>query len=190
MIFTRNRRYCAAPVSHLVYAKCVCGLTLLGFPLWASTLVSVDGMANLHYYTGDLSFGGSPSGGEPADAVPLAFQPGQSVTLLASGCTVSEFSTCVGPDGDASAGMVLGIVAYSLIGRWSTSSSILDNSTSVGSVFFIGANADLAAPSAGVQPFYLYLGVNDNYFWDSRYRLHLSRPNPQCCLLWPSRLSV
>lgn len=95
--------------------------------------------------------------------VPLPVNPGQHILVTASGCTVSWGPRCVDPNGhgEPPIATIDGIITYSLIGRWGTSSGTVTPS------FFVGSSAPLTAPAAGSGPYYLWLAVNDNNFSDN-----------------------
>jgi hypothetical protein len=106
---------------------------------------------------------------DPAE-VPIAVVPGQQLMISAPGCVISYFTICESADGKPilnGQGLYLGCQVYSLIGQWSTSPSILDNSTAVGTFVCAGSSVTLTAPSATPGPYYLFLAENDGYFDDN-----------------------
>jgi len=122
--------------------------------------VFVPGTTNLYNTTTDYPSGG----GTDAVVVPIPLAPSQVISITATDCAVDGGSACTGPDGGS--WNFRGLPVYSLIGRWSTSSTTLDDSTAVGSSFFVGSSASLTAPS-GTGVYYLFLGDNDGVFGDN-----------------------
>ena len=125
-----------------------------------SASVTVPGTANLYQNTLYPTFGATPA--VPVDGACMG--PGGQIDIAATGCAVDAGPSCTGPDGFP--GLFRGLRVYSLIGQWSTSPTSLDNSTAVGSSFFIGASNTVTAPSTG-GPYYLFLGDNDGIFADN-----------------------
>ena len=126
----------------------------------ATSNIFVPGTTNLYNVTTDWPSGG----GTDAVVVPIPLAPSQAISITATGCAVDGGSACTGPDGGS--WNFRGLPVYSLIGRWSTSSTTLDDSTAVGPSFFVGSSASLSAPS-GTGTYYLFLGDNDGVFGDN-----------------------
>lgn len=137
-------------------------------PLTTGVDFTVNAKSNL-YFDSDP---GLYSNGIPSTWVPLTegVDPGQSLVVEASGSIVSGISQQYhsGPDG-ALGTEVGGLTWLSLIGRWSTSDTVLDQSTLVGDAFYVGASSILTAPNTQSGPLHLFLGVNDNNFYDNAY---------------------
>ncbi len=90
--------------------------------------------------------------------------PNQQIQITATGCVVDYHSGCTGPDGHS--GNFRGLPVYSLIGRWSRSPQVLDDSTVASDPFFIGSSVILTAPPEPGN-YYLFLGENDGIFDDN-----------------------
>lgn len=92
---------------------------------------------------------------------------GEELTLTASGTGYYGAPSSYGgptnatsPDGLAT--LYNGLHFGSLIGLFSSNSNAI---SAIGSAFGIGSNTAFLAPSSG--PAYLFLGYNDNYYWDN-----------------------
>ncbi len=121
----------------------------------------VSGKANLYQQTNPGTISGSIN---PVRVPQARLCPGQTIRISASSCVVDFGPRCTSPVG--SGGTFRGLPVYSLIGRWSRSPDMLDNSTVASAPFFIGVSKDLVAPSAEGE-YYLFLGENDGNFGDN-----------------------
>ncbi len=145
---------------------------------------TVAGTANLYYdswgHAFDSSLAESDPGfnieysalgrGTPAEAVNYAFSSGQSLSIEATGAVVDWGTTYTDPTGTSATGANEGwdfrnLPVYSLIGVWSSSSSLIEP---INSPFYIGSSLDLITPMVAGS-LYLFLGENDGYFRDNYY---------------------
>ncbi len=121
----------------------------------------VSGRANLYQQTDPGTINDSI---DPVRAPEARLCPGQTIEVSATGC-VFDF----GPRCTSSVGFVdifRGLPVYSLIGRWSRSPDVLDNSTVASDPFFVGTYQELTAPTEDGE-YYLFLGENDGNFSDN-----------------------
>lgn len=121
----------------------------------------VPGQANLYQQTNPETVLGSI---DPVKVPNIRLKPGQSIEVTATGCAVSNGPICVPPDGYPE--LFRGLPVYSLIGRWSHSPDILDNSTVASNPFYVGSFSILTVPSEPGD-YYLFLGENDGGFSDN-----------------------
>ncbi len=139
----------------------------------AQVVVSVPGVSSLY---NDWAYPFDPDDMWDATLVPGLFCEAELVTLTTTGCVVDAGSACTDANGY---GSHRELPTYSLIGAWSTSPEVLDETTaapvgtltvgtltsSLGS-FFVGTSNTIMAPNAP-GPWYLWLGDNDGGFGDN-----------------------
>ena len=142
------------------------GVIFLAFPVAApaeTVTFPVSGFANLYQQTDPVT---RTSLSIDPVLVPLArLCAAQQIEISAAGCVRDFGPLCTGPDGNPPR-LYLGLPEYSLIGRWSTSPDVLNNSTVASDPFLVGSSATLTAPA---QPgiYYLFLAENDGAFDDN-----------------------
>jgi hypothetical protein len=136
-----------------------------------SVTLEVSGKANLYYAT--IEFPDDYGGGIAAVPVPLPIAARQQIAITATGCVIDAGIYCTEPDGspDPMPYTYRGLLVYSLIGRWSTNPTTLDDTTVASAPLYVGNGGTLTAPSSP-GTYYLFLADNDGNFTDNPEELH------------------